>query len=284
MKKRFGQSLPPKQPLVTEYPAEEPSLSSSLSRKYSPPNSRNSDTTIPIGQSNFPTTPSENEKMSEFDVLKREATKLERHLEDRVAKYQQLAQRITAASANNSNPYASKHTNRPSSLLDAAETGSINSPANTEEESTLSNDISRTISQMSEIVNKRMAPAAEVTGRNQHLLLVKRYREILFDRTTDYEKTRAAMARKRETMELFAGANTGDGGDGEVDHLLRERNAIGNSMKGVSSVLGQAEEIRADLKSQGMALRGVSGKVLAIAGGIPGVNKLIENIRKKEES
>ena len=28
--------------------------------------------------------------MEDFDVLKREATKLERHLEDRVAKYQQV--------------------------------------------------------------------------------------------------------------------------------------------------------------------------------------------------
>jgi hypothetical protein len=29
--------------------------------------------------------------MEDFDVLKREATKLERHLEDRVAKYQQVS-------------------------------------------------------------------------------------------------------------------------------------------------------------------------------------------------
>ena len=50
-----------------------------------------------------------------------------------------------------------------------------------EEEATLSKDIHRTMSTMTDLLNTKMAPAAERTGRSQHLLLVKRYREILFD-------------------------------------------------------------------------------------------------------
>jgi len=145
-------------------------------------------------------------------------------------------------------------------------------------------DISRTISAMSDLVNSRMHPAAERTGRNQHVQLVKRYREILFDCTADYKKTSAAVARKREVMELFGKSREGKkeaGEDPEMEQLLRERNAIGNSMRTATNVLGQAEEIRADLRHQGSNLRGVAGRVQAIAGNVPGLNMLVDAIRRK---
>lgn len=88
-------------------------------------------------------------------------------------------------------------------------------------------------------------------------------------------------------MELFAGANRGGGSgsgfteDPAMEQLLRERNAIGNSMKSATSVLGQASEIRNELRNQGMALRGVGNRVLVMAGQIPGLNGLIDNIRRR---
>lgn len=282
MKQRSGHSRSPPPPAIIEESVDISSSSSHL-KKSTPPNSLNTDGNTPFYERQIPATETMNtispptsgngSSLADFDGFRREATKLERQLEDRVARYQQLAQSLSTTNTFSS----SKINNRPTSLLDAAENGALTS----QEESTLSTDISRTISAMADLVNTKMAPIAVRTGRTQHSLLVKRYREILFDCTTDYEKTRASVARQRETAELFAGANTGEAGEGETDQLLRERNAIGNSMKGVSSVLGQAEEIRSDLKSQGMALRGTSAKVLAIAQHVPGVNKLIDHIRKK---
>lgn len=229
--------------------------------------------------SNIGTNPSTASAISEFDALRREATKLERHLEDRVAKYQQLAQRFTTdsssgTSSSNSNSNSSSNNPRSSKFLSIEE-----------EESLLSNDITRTISAMSDLVNNRMAPASERTGRSQHTLLVKRYREILFDCSTDYQKTSAAVMRRREAMELFAGANTsgenGEGEDPDMEHLLRERNAIGSSLRMTSNMINQAEEVSRDLRFQGSSLTSVHGIVGRIAANVPGINHLVDVIKRK---
>lgn len=225
---------------------------------------------------NATTSTSASAAISEFDALRREATKLERHLEERVAKYQQLAQKFTTDSAPGSSSTNNNSNNNPlSSKFLSIE----------KEESLLSNDISRTISAMSDLVNKRMAPASERTGRSQHTLLVKRYREILFDCSTDFQKTSAAVMRRREAMELFAGANTsGTGGEGEnpdMEHLLRERNAIGSSMRMTTNMINQAEEVARDLRFQGSSLTNVHGLVGRIAANVPGINHLVDAIKKK---
>ncbi len=182
-----------------------------------------------------------------------------------------------------------------SSLLDHAETGTASSSTYSdkkkdtknidEEEALLSKDIHRTMSTMTELINTKMAPAAERTGRSQHSLLVKRYREILFDCGADYNKTSAAVARRREARELFRGAtaSNSEGGDQSMEHLMRERNAIDNSMKSANSVLNQAASVRTDLRTQGTSLRGVTGTMAQIAGNIPGLNGLIDKIRKKRQ-
>lgn len=233
----------------------------------------------------------------EFDTLRREATKLERHLEDRVARYQQLAQRLTVGDSNGGP--SDDSFNQRSSLLENAEMGTATSSYSDtiknkkdtknidEEEALLSKDIHRTMSTMTELINTKMAPAAERTGRSQHSLLVKRYREILFDCGADYNKTSAAVARRREARELFRGATTnplgGDGADPAMEHLLRERNAIDNSMKSAAGVLNQAASVRSELRTQGASLRGVTGTMAQIAGNIPGLNGLIDKIRKKRQ-
>eukprot|EP00578_Thalassiosira_sp_NH16_P023600 CAMPEP_0181102520 /NCGR_PEP_ID=MMETSP1071-20121207/14365_1 /TAXON_ID=35127 /ORGANISM="Thalassiosira sp., Strain NH16" /LENGTH=286 /DNA_ID=CAMNT_0023185511 /DNA_START=318 /DNA_END=1178 /DNA_ORIENTATION=+ len=231
----------------------------------------------------------------EFDSLRREATKLERHLEDRVARYQQLAQRLTVGDSNGAGPSDNDTFSQRSSLLDNAEMGTASSQYSDkkkdtknidEEEALLSKDIHRTMSTMTELINTRMAPAAERTGRSQHSLLVKRYREILFDCGADYNKTSAAVARRREARELFRGASSAVGGGGNdpgMEQLMRERNAIDNSMKSANSVLNQAASVRSELRTQGASLRGVTGTMAAIAGNIPGLNGLIDKIRKKRQ-
>jgi Golgi SNAP receptor complex protein 1 len=214
--------------------------------------------------------------MEEFDALRREATKLERNLEDKIARYHTLAQKIQVDS-----PLTHRSTSHTISSLDAAESGSNISAAN--EEALLANEINRTLGKLNDLINTKMAPAAERSNKAQHSLLVKRYREILFDSTNDFKKTSGAILRKRESMELFSGANTNglQVEDPAMEQLLRERNAIGNSIRSATSVLNQASDIRSELRNQGMALRGVGSKVLTMAGKIPGLNSLIDNIRRR---
>mmetsp|Transcript_26947 Transcript_26947/g.31830 ORF Transcript_26947/g.31830 Transcript_26947/m.31830 type:complete len:264 (+) Transcript_26947:285-1076(+) len=238
--------------------------------------------------------------MEQFDVLRREATKLERSLEDKIARYHQLAQRLTSGGMDPKN-----------SLVDGSHNSAIhqrlspgttnNNPSSTtnpnmfseEEEANLSKEINRTLSLLSDLINTKMAPAAERTSKSQqHSLLVKRYREILFDSTADFQKTANGLSRRREQLQLFRGAaaaiqgnGSGEGGGDEEDpameHLMRERNSIQGAMDASHSVIGQAAEVEASLRSQGGALRGVSGTVLRMASQIPGLDGLIDQIRRK---
>mmetsp|Transcript_4282 Transcript_4282/g.7141 ORF Transcript_4282/g.7141 Transcript_4282/m.7141 type:complete len:236 (+) Transcript_4282:304-1011(+) len=210
--------------------------------------------------------------MEDFDTLRREATKLERHLEDRVSRYQQLAQKLNTQDKSLD------------SLLNSAETGSA---IPTEEEAALRNDIHRTLSALSDLIQTRLAPAAERSGKSQHQLLVKRYREILFDLTGDFQKTSAQFTRRKEQLELFAGANAAGGGSGgneqdeAMQHLMRERGHINNSISASADVINQASEIHSDLRTQGMSLRGVQGTIVRITSNIPGLNRVVENIRRR---
>lgn len=211
----------------------------------------------------------------------------------------QLAQRLTvgdnngsASSENDSFGRSPLEVDSGASSVAAGYSDNKNNKKDTkkidEEEALLSKDIHRTMSTMTELINTKMAPAAERTGRSQHSLLVKRYREILFDCGADFNKTSAAVARRREARELFLGATAGggsggDGRDPSMEQLLRERNAIDNSMKSANSVLNQAAGVRSELRTQGASLRGVGGAMAQIAGNIPGLNGLIDKIRKKRQ-
>ena len=222
----------------------------------------------------------------------------------------QLAQSLTVGDNNNNNggPGSSDNDHnfsQRSSLLDNAESGTASFHDNNnnkskkdnnnnnnnnidEEEALLSKDIHRAMSTMTELINTKMAPAAERTGRSQHSLLVKRYREILFNCGADYSKTSAAVARRREARELFRGASAssnGNGGDRDegMEQLMRERNAIDNSMKSAAGVLNQAAGVRSELRSQGAGLRGAVGTMANIASNIPGLSGLIDKIRVKRQ-
>jgi Golgi SNAP receptor complex protein 1 len=154
----------------------------------------------------------------------------------------------------------------------------------TEDEATLRHDIQRTLTTLQDLITTQLQPASERVGSQNAMLLVKRYREILFDLTGDFEKARQANVRKQERAKLLEGARSnsqGDGTDPAMDHLLRERNHIGNSLNAADAVINQASEVRSDLRNQGMSLGRVTTTMGKIAGNIPGLNTLVEGIRRK---
>lgn len=237
--------------------------------------------------------------MEQFDILRREATKLERSLEDKIARYHQLAQRLTSGGMDPKNSLLDgSHSSTTHQRLSPSTPTNNSAPNNNnnnnnnmfseEEEANLSKEISRSLNTLSDLINTKMAPAAERTNKSQHSLLVKRYREILFDSTADFQKTQLGLSRRREQLQLFRGAaaaiqggEDGDEEDPAMEHLMRERNSIQGAMDASNSVIGQAAEVEASLRSQGGALRGVSGTVLRMASQIPGLDGLIDQIRRK---
>jgi len=98
------------------------------------------------------------------------------------------------------------------------------------------------------------------------------------------------VRRKKEARELMRGAviNGGGagggagGGEGDgMEHLLRERSSIDASLNSTNAILSQASSVRNELRTQGQNLRGISGTMSVIAGHVPGLNGLIDKIKKK---
>jgi len=209
--------------------------------------------------------------MDQFDTLKRQATKLERALEDKVSRYQQLIQSIPDATTNDL------------LLAESGMGGPVTVASTAEDEAALRHDIQRTIQTLQDLVTTQLSPRAEKAGK---AVLVKRYREILFDLSGDFEKSRQAHTRKVERSKLMEGASFNNQGSLEVDqsgmdHLMRERNHISNSQNAAAAVLNQAAEIRNDLRAQGLSLGRARSLMGQISGNIPGINTIVESIKKK---
>ena len=145
----------------------------------------------------------------------------------------------------------------------------------------LQHDIQRSLQALQDWIATRLDPAAETWHQ---MLVVKRYREILFDLTGDYQKAQQVWQRSQERMELFKGADrsgSGDVNDPAMEHLLRERNHIQNSLNGASQTLAQASAIRSDLGAQRMSLGRVQTGIGSIITNIPGLNGLVDAIKRK---
>lgn len=221
-----------------------------------------------------------------FDQLKREAVNLERQLEDKVSRYQQVI-RSKLKSIHLVVPFPLAHfslqqlaqkINKAAVSNDLAMTESGGVPW--DEEATLQQDIQRSLTQLQELITGRLPPSANSPSQKA---VVSRYRDILLDLRSDFEKSRLAVRRATERKELLSGGGMvgGNGQDPAMDHLLRERNHINNSMNAASNVIGQADAIRSDLRIQGRSLRNAGNLIGTITSNIPGVNHLVEQIRRR---
>ena len=164
---------------------------------------------------------------------------------------------------------------------------SSSSSTSVEDEATLRHDIQRTLTTLQDLVATQLQPASEKLGTQSSSLLVKRYREIIYDLSGDFEKSRQSHTRKIERMKLMEGSNASKPNSLEIDNdgmdsLMRERSHINNSTSAAAAVINQATEIRNDLRNQGMSLGKVQSTMGQILGTIPGINTLVAKINSKK--
>jgi len=187
----------------------------------------------------------------------------------------QLAQKLNQ-SANG----GSSKTSSSADALSRAEEG--NTSAIDDEEKALKMELDRLIGRLSDLISGRLTAAASTSSQNA---AVKRFREILLDLRSDYDKSQGNVRRARERRELLGGNNgrsgSGNENDPAMDHLLRERNHITNSLNVASDVIGQADSVRQDLYGQGRSLRSTGALMQQIAGNVPGLNHLVDAIRRR---
>ena len=150
------------------------------------------------------------------------------------------------------------------------------------EEHVLQQEIPRLFQQLHDLVQSQLQVAATTPSQRA---VGNRYRDILQDLRSDYDKSLTVLQRAKERRELFsgssAGSDDGNGPDSGMESLLRERNHIQNSMSAANAVLGQAESVRSDLQWQGRSLRSAGSTLAHMASNIPGVNQLVDQIRRR---
>eukprot|EP00904_Undaria_pinnatifida_P009012 jgi/Undpi1/5240/HiC_scaffold_2.g00521.m1 len=198
-----------------------------------------------------------------MEALRREAHRLEADLEVKTQAYSRLSQRMDS-----------------DILYDAED------PVDGTQEQLLAGEIDQLLSALGEC-NERMGAQVAKGGRKADSAMLQRYREILFDFSTEFKKTSAAMQRKREATELFKSSRVqqgspSGGGDYEQEHLLREQNAIHSSLQSATGVLGQAAEARESLRLQRATLGAASSTLSSMQSRFPSINRVVESIRKKK--
>jgi golgi SNAP receptor complex member 1 len=141
--------------------------------------------------------------------------------------------------------------------------------------------------QLTELLNKKLQPTAVTPPQRA---VTTRYHDVLQDLRADFDRATMHYQRARDRLELLGGASSSSPSSGNntdtaaMDALLRERNHIHSSMNAVSNVLGQAEAVRSDLHSQGRSLRHTTGLIGQITSNIPGLNTIVDAIRRRRSS
>jgi Golgi SNAP receptor complex protein 1 len=149
-----------------------------------------------------------------------------------------------------------------------------------DEEATLQQEIQRLLSHLQDLITSRLTQAARSPSQKA---VVGRYRDILLDLRGDLEKSHQTVRRAAERRELLQGSSAAtiqSGTDPSMDHLLRERKYIDSSVNVARDVLGQAEGVRKDLYVQGRGLRNTQGLLGALTTNIPGLNTVVDRIRR----
>jgi golgi SNAP receptor complex member 1 len=167
--------------------------------------------------------------------------------------------------------------------LDALARAEEGSSSLWDEEATLQPEVTRLIQRLQDLISSRLSAAATTSSQQAS---VKRYREIALDLRGDFDKSIVSVRRAKERRELLGSSSvtaaSGAGGvDPAMEHLLRERNHIQNSMNAAASVIGQADAVRQDLYGQGRSLRGTGALMAQLTSNIPGLNTLVEQIRRR---
>ena len=135
--------------------------------------------------------------------------------------------------------------------------------------------------QLQDVIAKLSSAAVTPSQR----AVTRRYQDILADLRSDHAKAVASYERAAARHELLGDASpasgNGDGKNEAVDSLLRERGHINNSINAAANVIGQAEAVRGDLHWQGRSLRNTTGLLGQITANVPGLNTVIDNIRRR---
>lgn len=222
-----------------------------------------------------------------WDVLRRKTRNLESTIDARLTSYSSLASNIArsadAPSTSSSNPYAD-HTTLD---MDGSSPSSSSKPdlnEHTELESELDTLISQLSSSVDALTSKLDDPSTPPTTAQLHA--VQRHREILFDYTRDFRRSKSNIRHAIDRRDLLGNVQ----GDinayraahaSDSDALLAERGRIDNSHSMMDRTLEQAYATRSEFADQRSTLEGIGTRMSGTAAQVPGLNSVITLIGRR---
>ncbi|CAO3646619.1 unnamed protein product [Cunninghamella echinulata] len=118
--------------------------------------------------------------------------------------------------------------------------------------------------------------------------MLDRHKNILYDYTKDFKRTKANIRAARDKADLmnqvqdeiriFNAGNTDD-----ADYYLTERNRVESSHRMTDMILDQAYATRHEVGRQGRTLQNVNSRITGVMGHIPGINNLISRINTRRQ-
>lgn len=124
-----------------------------------------------------------------------------------------------------------------------------------------------------------------VSDGNRHI--VQRHVEIAQDYRGEFRKTRVGIAGSRKHGELMGGATTGSAGGigtgvSNVGSVFMERASITAANNGADVAIATGVSLKEDLDRQRALFASMVERMESMSEGLPGVNRLIGQIRRKK--
>lgn len=132
---------------------------------------------------------------------------------------------------------------------------------------------------------------ATTNSKQSMMHILQRHRDVLYDNTREYHRTRANLKTARERAELVSSVRNDissykTAAGSAADQLLSERGHIDSSHQMTDAILAQAYETRDEFGRQRSTLSGIGSRMVGVANQLPGLNTLISkiNTRRKRDS
>ncbi|SJX63084.1 related to SNARE protein of Golgi compartment [Sporisorium reilianum f. sp. reilianum] len=227
-----------------------------------------------------------------WDVLRRKTRNLESTIDARLTSYSQLASKIARSADGSANASAGIYADHTTLDMDGSSSASGSSAQRTKQDANehveLENELDTLINQLSDAVDALTAklddPAVPPTSAQLHA--VQRHREVLFDFTRDFRRSKTNVRHAIDRRDLLGNVQ----GDinaykaahaSDADALLAERGRIDNSHAMMDRTLEQAYATRSEFADQRSTLEGISTRMTSTAAQVPGLNSIITLIGRR---
>ncbi|CBQ73250.1 related to SNARE protein of Golgi compartment [Sporisorium reilianum SRZ2] len=216
-----------------------------------------------------------------WDVLRRKTRNLESTIDARLTSYSQLASKIARSADGSANASAGIYADHTTLDMDGSGSASGSAAKRTKQDANehveLENELDTLINQLSDAVDALTAklddPAVPPTSAQLHA--VQRHREVLFDFTRDFRRSKTNVRHAIDRRDLLGNVQ------GDINALLAERGRIDNSHAMMDRTLEQAYATRSEFADQRSTLEGISTRMTSTAAQVPGLNSIITLIGRR---